>query len=156
MEKKFDIVGIVAGSAGAAIAIAAMQLLSTSTAFPLVLVPFATSIVLVMGSPAAAPAQPRPLIGGHLAASLVGLLVVKLLGPSVASAALSVGLAVALMHATRTFHPPAAIDPLVIVTNNLSWGFLLAPVAVGAVLLAAFAFVWHNLVRRGSWPTSWW
>src|SRR5262249_61424411 len=49
------------------------------------------------------------------------------------------------MHVTRIFPPPAGIDPLVVVTNNMSWGFLLAPVAVGAVLLALFAFLWHNL-----------
>jgi CBS-domain-containing membrane protein len=35
---------------------------------------FATSIVLVMGSPEAEPAQPRALAGGHLIATLVGLL----------------------------------------------------------------------------------
>jgi len=29
-------------------------------------------------------------------------------------------------------------------------------VAVGACLLAAVAFAWHNLFRRGSWPERWW
>jgi len=38
---------------------------------------------------------------------------------------------------------------------------MLAPVAVGAVLLAVFAFVWHNVVARGPnkedvWPARWW
>jgi CBS-domain-containing membrane protein len=39
-----------------------------------------------------------------------------------------------------------------VVTNNMPWTFLLAPVAVGAAVLALFAFAWHNLVRRVSWP----
>jgi CBS-domain-containing membrane protein len=60
------------------------------------------------------------------------------------------------MHLTRSFHPPAGIDPLVIVVNDMSWSFLLAPVAVGACLLAAFAVVWHKLCRRESWPERWW
>jgi CBS-domain-containing membrane protein len=65
------------------------------------------------------------------------------------------------MHLTRTFHPPAGIDPLVTVINDMSWSFLLAPVAVGACLLAALAFVWHRLFRRGlsvgrPWPERWW
>ena len=30
------------------------------------------------------------------------------------------------------------------------------PVAVGALLLAAFAFTWHNLVRSRGWPERWW
>jgi CBS-domain-containing membrane protein len=60
------------------------------------------------------------------------------------------------MHATRTFHPPAGIDPLVIVINGMPWSFLAVPVAAGACLLVLFALVWHNVVRRGSWPVRWW
>ena len=40
---------------------------------PLVIIPLATSIVLVIGSPEAQPAQPRALIGGPVVAILVGL-----------------------------------------------------------------------------------
>jgi len=65
------------------------------------------------------------------------------------------------MHLTGTFHPPAGIDPLVAVVNNMPWSFLIVPVGIGALLLAAFAFGWHNLVTRGddkgyAWPIRWW
>jgi CBS-domain-containing membrane protein len=65
------------------------------------------------------------------------------------------------MHLTDTFHPPAGIDPLVVVVNEMPWSFLVVPVAAGAVLLALFALVWHNIVARGPnkddvWPTRWW
>jgi CBS-domain-containing membrane protein len=138
-----------------------MEAFSLQTAFPLMAIPFATSIVMVLGTPSAEPAQPRALIGGHLISTLVGLLVVKITGPSAWTAALAVGLAMIAMHLTNTFHPPAGIDPLVVVTNNMSWSFLVAPVAIGAVLLALFAFAWHNLVAHGanrgdSWPARWW
>ena len=149
-------VAVVAGATGAALAIAAMELLAEGSAIPLLFVPFATSIVLVMGSPQVAAAQPRALIGGHLVATVVGLVVVKITGPGITAAALAVGLAIVAMHVTRSFHPPAGIDPLVVVLNNMSWSFLLVPVAVGACLLAALALVWHNVFRRGSWPRSWW
>jgi CBS-domain-containing membrane protein len=128
---------MVAGAAGGAVAIVLMELLSERAAFPLMFVPFATSIVLVMGSPEIEAAQPRALIGGHLLATLVGLAVVKITGPGPLAAALAVGLAMVAMHLTRCFHPPAGIDPLVIVVNDMSWSFLLAPVALGACLLAA-------------------
>jgi len=147
---------MIAGAAGAAVAILLMEVLSERAAFPLLFVPFATSIVLVMGSPEIEAAQPRALVGGHLVASLVGLLVVKIIGPGPFAAALAVGLAMVAMHLTRSFHPPAGIDPLVIVVNDMSWSFLLAPVALGACLLAALAFVWHNVYRRRSWPERWW
>jgi CBS-domain-containing membrane protein len=147
---------IAAGAAGGALCIGLMEYLSIRTDYPLMTIPFATSIVLVMGTPEAAPAQPRALIGGHLVATFVGLLVVKLAGPSAWAAALAVGLAIAAMHATGTFHPPAGIDALIVVTYGLSWAFLLAPVAAGAVLLTLCGLAWHNLVARTSWPLRWW
>jgi CBS-domain-containing membrane protein len=119
-------------------------------------VPFATSIVLVMGTPEAAPAQPRALVGGHVVATLAGLVVVKLAGPAPWAAAFAVGLAMAAMHLTGTFHPQAGIDALIVVVSGLSWSFLLAPVAAGAVLLALCALVWHRVVGRTAWPQRWW
>jgi HPP family len=110
---------VLAGAAGGAIAIASMEAFSLSTAFPLMAIPFATSIVTVLGSPKAEPAQPRALVGGHLLSTVIGLLV------------------------------------------DMSRSFLIAPVGIGALLLALFAFTWHNLVARGAnkgdtWPTQWW
>ena len=103
--------GAVAGL-GAAIAIGAMEWLSVASHFPLVIIPFATSIVLVIGSPEAEPAQPRALIGGHLVATLAGLAMLQLTGPHGWAAAAAVGVAIAAMVVTGTFHPPAGINPL--------------------------------------------
>jgi CBS-domain-containing membrane protein len=85
---------------------------------------------------------------------VIGLLVVKVTGPGVAAAAVAVGLAIVAMHLTRSFHPPAGIDPLVVVLNGMSWGFLLVPVAAGACLLAAVAFVWHNFFVAAPGPNA--
>lgn len=153
--------GILAGAAGGAVAIGFMEAFSIQANFPLVAIPFATSIVTVLGSPDAGPAQPRALIGGHLLSTLIGLVVVKICGPAPWAAAVAVGLAMVAMHVTGTFHPPAGIDPLVVVVNNMPWNFLVIPVGLGALLLALFSFAWHNLVARGSnkgdtWPERWW
>jgi CBS-domain-containing membrane protein len=82
MFDRAQFLATLAGAAGGAIAIASMEAFSATTAFPLVAIPFATSIVVVLGSPKAEPAQPRALIGGHLVSTLVGLLIVKLCGPA--------------------------------------------------------------------------
>src|SRR6201993_3978639 len=161
MFDRGQFLAVLAGAAGGAIAIASMEVFSATSAFPLVAIPFATSIVTVLGSPKAEPSQPRALVGGHLVATLVGLLVVKLCGPEPWAAAVAVGLAMVAMHLTGTFHPPAGIDPLVVVVNNMSWSFLVVPVGIGALLLATFAFAWHNLVTRAAnegdtWPIQWW
>ena len=146
--------GAVAGL-GAALAIGGMEWLSLESRTPLVFIPFATSIVLVIGSPEAEPAQPRALIGGHLVSTLVGLVVLQITGPHGWAAAITVGLAVLAMYVTGTFHPPAGINPLLVITNNLSWSFLLAPVLLGVVLLTVFAYVWHRWIRQRPWPQRW-
>ena len=147
--------GAVAG-AGGAIAIGVMEWFSVAAHYPLAVIPFATSIVLVIGSPHVEPAQPRALIGGHLVSTVVGLAVLKLAGPQASAVAAAVGLSILAMYVTGTFHPPAGINPLLVVSGNLPWAFLLVPVLAGALLLTAFAFVWHRLVRRQSWPQRWW
>lgn len=141
--------------AGCGLAIYIMEQSSALAAYPLVMIPFATSIVLVISQPEALPARPRALIGGHLVSALVGLLVLSVTGPGPVAAAVAVGLAVLAMILTDTLHPPAGINPLLVVAGNLPWSFLAAPVLLGALMLAAFAFVWHRLVLRNPWPERW-
>lgn len=81
MFDRSQFIAILAGAAGGVAAIGIMEALSITTAFPLVAIPFATSIVVVLGSPKAEPGQPRALIGGHLISTLVGLAIVKICGP---------------------------------------------------------------------------
>ena len=146
--------GAVAGLGGA-LAIGAMEWASLASRYPLAVIPFATSIVLVIGAPDAEPAQPRALIGGHVVSTLVGLAVLKLAGPHAWAAAAAVGLAILAMYLSGTFHPPAGINPLLVVSNGLGWPFLFAPVLAGALLLTLFAYGWHHGLRRRPWPRRW-
>jgi CBS-domain-containing membrane protein len=137
-----------AAGTGAAIAIGLMEWVSEASQIALGSIPFATSIVLVMATPDAAPSRPRALIGGHLLSAAMGLVIVHTLGPGAWTAALAVGLALAAMVLTDTLHPPAGIDPLLVVTGHLPWTFLLMPVAAGALSLWLFAAAWTALTRR--------
>jgi CBS-domain-containing membrane protein len=88
-----------------------MEWFSVASHYPLAIIPFATAIVLVIGSPEAEPAQPRALIGGHIVATLVGLAMLQLTGPQAWAAAAAVGLAILAMYVAGTFHPPAGSTP---------------------------------------------
>ena len=134
--------------AGTTIAIATMEHAADVAGRPLGLIPFVTSIVLVLSLPEAAPARSRALIGGHLVASLAGYIVLSVAGHSSLAIAVAVGLSAFLMHVTRTMHPPAGIDPLLIVDQQLGFDFLLLIVLPGALALAVFASLWHRLGRR--------
>ena len=154
IDRKY--LSMIAGAAGGGIAIGLMYLLSFETEFPLASIPFAKSIVLMTGSPEAAPARPRALVGGHVLSALIGVVALKLAGPEAWVAALAVGVAMLAMLVSDSFHPPAGISPLIIVMNGMSWSFILIPVAAGAVLLLAYSWVWINFVQRQRWPDRWW
>lgn len=138
------------GGLGTAIAIFIMERTAEHFGRPLALIPFVTSIVLVLCLPDGAPARPRALIGGHFVASLSGYAVLFAFGSSPATIALAVGLSAGVMHLTRTMHPPAGIDPLLIVHQQLGLDFLGFVVVPGALTLAAFAALWTRLGRSSA------
>ena len=154
IDRKY--LSMIAGAGGGGIAVGLMYLLSFETEFPLASIPFATSIVLMTGSPEAAPARPRALVGGHVLSALIGVVALKLAGPEAWVAALAVAAAMLAMLLSDSFHPPAGISPLIIVMNGMSWSFIIIPVAAGALLLLAYSWVWTNFVRRQRWPDRWW
>lgn len=139
---------------GGALGIAVMTTLAHASGQPLMMVPFATSIVLVMGSPEAPPARPRAIIGGHMLSAFAGIVCASVLGDAFWVSALGVGLAIALMHAADAFHPPAGISPLIITSAHATPLFLVTPVLAGALILVAFAFVYHRLSGE-RWPEDW-
>jgi CBS-domain-containing membrane protein len=155
MKREF-VEGILLQSLGAAVAIAAMVSISGYEGMQLARVPFATSIMLVMAAPDTEFAQPRNVVGGHIVCTLCGLAVASVVGTGVAATAAAFFLACLAMKATRTFHPPAGIDPVICCTASVGWGFLVSPVATGAAMLGLFALLWHRGVARAAWPKRWW
>ena len=144
------------GAIGGGLGLSLMVAFANWTDLPLEAVPFTTSIVLVMAAPESDQAQPRNIIGGHVLSALSGLVVWMALGTNPLLAGPAVALSIAAMQLTGTLHPPAGINAMLFVSLQLSWKFLLMPVAVGALGLVAFAFLYHRLTAPGRWPRSWW
>jgi hypothetical protein len=106
--------GAVAG-VGGAIAIGVMEWFSVAAHYPLAAIPFATSIVLVIGSPEAEPAQPRA--GRRPLRQRPG----RLCGAQIDRPASLGGGRRPIhspMYVTGTFHPQG-INPLLVVSGNL-------------------------------------
>lgn len=143
--------GLLAGT----LAIGLLGWLGSTLTLPLLIAPFGASCVLLFAVPDSPLAQPRNLAGGHLVAAAVGLAVSSFMGPGVWHAGLAVGLAIAAMELSGTFHPPAGANPLVILlggTTKLS--FLVAPILGGVALLLLIAWSVSKLERR-RWPARW-
>jgi CBS-domain-containing membrane protein len=140
---------------GGFLAIAVIALLAQSLHVALVLGSFGASCVLVFGYPDVPFSQPRNVIAGHLFSTLIGLAFVHLCGPHWWSVALAVGSAIAVMMLTRTVHPPAGSNPVIVFLMQPGWGFALFPTLAGAVILVLAALLFHNLTRGARWPKYW-
>ncbi|SDE37584.1 HPP family protein [Paenibacillus sp. UNCCL117] len=140
--------------AGAFAAILAALQFGSWTGWALLMAPFGASCVLVFALPDSPLAQPRNVIGGHVLSTAIGLALLHTAGMHPWSAALGVGLAITLMLLTRTLHPPAGADPLVVMLGGGAWSFLGAPALAGAVWIVAAAWIYHRLQGR-RYPQRW-
>ena len=150
---------------GAFLAIAGVGLMHEQffqgTALLLMISSFGASAVLLFGAPRSPLAQPRNLVGGHLLAAIVGVAAFKLLGGQVWLAeAGAVATAVALMHLTRTLHPPGGATALLPViggeqVQDLGFLFVLVPVGLGVLVLLAAAVLFNNIPRTRRYPEVW-
>lgn len=141
--------------AGAAAAIAAIVWLGEISGVPWLMAPFGATCVIVFGLPDSPLAQPRNVVGGHVVSALVGLVCLALFPVAWWSLAVAVATAVLLMQLTRTVHPPAGANPLVVMLAAAPWSFLLTPVLAGALTIVAIALACNNLAPGRRYPVYW-
>ncbi|MCO6419633.1 HPP family protein [Siccirubricoccus sp. KC 17139] len=150
---------LLAGFIGTFLALLAAAALLRLTRHPWLLPSFGGSCVILFGMARGVMAQPRSFFGGHVLATITGLLARQLHlacgGPATLWAAGAVAAALTVMAATRTIHSPAGANPLVVFAEEAGWDFLLAPLLPGLCILFLLAFAANNLPRpwgAGPWP----
>ena len=140
---------------GGVLAIATIAQIGDGLSLPLILGSFGASCVLVFGFPDLPFSQPRNVVAGHFLSSLVGLSFLALFGPHWWSLALAVGTAIATMMLTRTVHPPAGSNPVIVFLAQPAWSFLWFPTLTGALLLVLVALLYNNVARPTAYPKYW-
>lgn len=146
---------IVVAWLGGVLALAVVGWLAHHTGQPWVLGSFGASCVLVFGFPEAPFSQPRSVVFGHLLSSLVGLIFLTVFGPQWWAMALAGGTAIAVMMLTRTVHPPAGSNPVIVFLSHPGWSFLLLPTLLGAVAVATVGWLYNNAARAERYPKYW-
>jgi CBS-domain-containing membrane protein len=150
---------------GAFVGIAAVgvveSLMLEGTDLALMFGPFGASAVLVYGAIKSPLAQPRNLVGGHFFSAVVGVAAFKIFeGQPMLAGATAVATAIAVMHATKTLHPPGGATALIAVVGGQkihSLGFLYAvvPAAAGAIILLIVALLFNNIPKTRRYPEFW-
>jgi len=122
---------------------------------------FGASAVLIFGALRSPLAQPRNLVGGHLLSALIGVAAYKLLGDHLwLSSAMAVATAIAVMHATKTLHPPGGATALIAVIGSqkihaLGFLYALVPAGLGALIMLGVALMVNNIPTGRQYPEYW-
>jgi len=131
-------------------AIGLVAALAASTGQPWLIGSFGASCVLLFGFPNLPFSQARNVIGGHILSSAVALAMLSIFGPHWVVMALAAAIACMLMIATKTAHPPAGGNPIIVFMTQPGWEFLLLPTAIGATGLFALSWLYHRVFKAAN------
>ena len=122
---------------------------------------FGASAVLIYGAIRSPLAQPRNLIGGHVISAIIGVTTYNLLSSQLwLAACIAVATAIAVMHATKTLHPPGGATALIAVIgsekiHHLGYLYAIIPAGVGAVMMLIVALLINNIPKSRRYPEFW-
>ncbi len=122
---------------------------------------FGASAVLIYGAVKSPLAQPRNLMGGHMLSAIIGVSAYKLLpGHMWLASSVAVATAIAVMHATKTLHPPGGATSLIAVIgsekiHSLGYLYVIMPAGLGALVMLVVALLVNNIPKRRRYPEFW-
>jgi CBS-domain-containing membrane protein len=156
MKKQQKLLGLIWSAIGAASAIGLALWAIADTPPILLLASLGGSTVFLFALTDSEAAQPCSLFGGHLGGAVIGILCFQLFGDAVWVSVVAVVLTMVFMIVTRTIHPPAGANPLIMIHYHSGYQALLKPVGLGVLTLFLVAFVWSRVRPGKRYPTRWW
>ena len=137
---------LASSGAGAALGLSLVLQFVDPPSAPLFLASLGGSAVFLFGLTRAPAAQPRALFGGHIGGALIGIFCSYFFGDAVWVYVVALVLTLVFMLATKTVHPPAGANPLIMIHAHASLVVLWQPVTVGVAVLALVAALWSRLI----------
>ena len=136
-------------SLGAFLCISIIAFVHSFDAFNIWLIPpFGATMVLVMAVHESPLAQPKNIFFGHILSAASGVLIYSILGMSFLTIGLAVAVSVWAMMVTKTVHPPAGANPIIVIMGGKGLSFIMLPVATGAIIIILFAIIFNKLLKR--------
>ena len=134
---------------GAALAIGVLSFTEANLSeVALLMAPFGASVVLVFGLPDSPLAQPKNVVLGHVLTAVIGVTFAHFFPVSSMTLALATGLGVSAMLITKTTHPPAGANPILIMLTGQSWGFIVNPVLIGALVIVMVGRLYRQWTKN--------
>lgn len=152
-----DMRQIMRAGLGGALAIGMLGLLTQLSGSALLMAPLGATAVLVFGLPDSPLSGSRHVMGGHALSMSIGLLCLFIVSfvapgsaalPTTLAAGIGTGLAIALMLATRTVHPPAGANPLLLMFSGVGFTDAALLIALPGVFGAVLLYLVALLIRK--------
>ena len=140
---------------GSVAAVSLLAFVATSTQALMLLGSFGASALLLFALPEAPLSQPRAVLFGHVSASAIAIACLWAFGPAWWAMGLATGLAIGFMMFTRSVHPPAGSNAIIVFLAKPTGWLLLSSTIGGVAALIAFAFVYHRAIGRHRYPLYW-
>lgn len=150
---------------GAFLGIAALSYLSFNfvegTDLVMIIGSFGASAVLIYGAIKSPLAQPRNFVGGHVFSAIIGVASYQIFYTHMwLAASVGVATAIAVMHITKTLHPPGGATSLIAVIgsekiHNLGYLYAIIPAGLGALIMLAVALLVNNIPKSRRYPEFW-
>lgn len=156
---KKDLQHAVLSGLGATITIGLLSLfdnwnLASMNAGLWLMAPFGATAVLVFGVSSSPLAHPKNVILGHVMSAFIGLFFVTFIGVNPWSLAIATGVAITIMIATKTTHPPAGANPMLIMLTGQTWTFLVTPVLTGSIVIVLCGLLYSRIKQKHLTSTS--
>jgi CBS-domain-containing membrane protein len=153
---------ILTAGIGGALAVSLVGAAGLLSGSALLMAPLGATAVLLFALPDSPLSAPRHVVGGHALSMFIGVLCLFLVSLMTASpdladagpvadmlgAGLGTGAAIACMMATRTVHPPAGANPMLLIFSGLSMSDATLLIALPGVFGAVLLYLVAALGRR--------
>lgn len=155
-DNRGKLLEIIWSAIGATIAIALALWVAGNRTSPFLLFSLGGSTVFLFALTDTESAQPRALFGGHLGGAVIGIFCYQIFGDGLWVSVAAVVLTMVFMIVTRTIHPPAGANPLIMVYHHAGIFSLLQPVGAGVFTLFLVAILWSRIRPGKQYPNKWW
>lgn len=158
---------ILTAGIGGALAVSLVGAAGLVSENALLMAPLGATAVLLFALPDSPLSAPRHVVGGHVLSMLIGVLCLFLVSlmtgtqmigslgladpgavADMLGAGLGTGAAIACMMATRTVHPPAGANPMLLIFSGLSLSDATLLIALPGVFGAVLLYLVAALLRR--------
>lgn len=140
---------------GSFIAMCVLGYTTSSYDVLLVMGSFGASCVLLFAFPTSPFSQPRNVILGHFFSTAIGLIFLHIIGNMWWSMALALASATSIMLITKTVHPPAGSNPIIVFLLSADFDYLIFPSLSGSIILVLVALFYINLHPKKVYPQYW-